>query len=864
MADEEIGVAGESPWNRSRRLRDQELRLNLANQLQIPRDEAVRLSRLSSATGLPEEVISADIDNIERQVKTQQFDYRTYLNEAPAWTEFASKNKYHLSVLEDDMKDMGGFERAWTSLGMNWDAGWAMTELGNLQSQAMTMRSNGQEPDEAHLAQIEELKQIQVNHNFGAEPGIVKFLAKNLKMMPTTLYTFLEAKEEMAVGALAYGSVAAYAGQNPALVAFPEEIATVPAAMGMGAFHGLTVGGAEAAFRLERGLAYDQFLELGIPEQDARDYANMVGGVNAVLEMVGFNKVTKFIPGFREINGVASRQLIDQALKTTTMRTATRNVVARFGEALGTEVVTEILQETSNMLAQEHLKALQREGGNDSHLMTAMSWEEWKENWAEIAVETLQGAAIMSGIGPTFNFYLDSKRAAANREEVAKLKALGTYATNSKTREEVPEKWREWLDHLTEKGDVTEVGIDAEGWKTYWQSIDIDPEEMAAKLGVKLPLEGALDTDVVIPLKNYAEMLGATEHHDKLIPNMRLHKDSMTQVEADKWLKDKDQHIAEMEKALGAELDVTVQEAIEEDLTGELIAGGRYTKDAAQKMAKLHSLVIINHAREAGMDPMELHKQTLAGIRNEVPDALAGGNVDIEMDPLLDRIRAQDFPAQRDIFGGGTLIDLMRKHGVTDEGGELAGRDFGKQFPGVLSKTGLSIDGIAEYAVDQGFITAYDSDLLLEAIDKELAGEQVFSIYADVNEEVRALNDLMQRTDRWLEQEGIDIQEMTNQEVREAIKGIKTLDQSTPMSDLEAYTRLLGIAVDHDPTMTGTLMRQLPRVAAEQDFSSITFTDKFTDSNGKTGTSKVNAQVAFDEAANDAKVLKRLMDCMNG
>ena len=860
MAEEDVGVAGESPWNRSRRLLEQEQRLSLANQLQLPREESIRLSRLASHTGLPEEVIAADVDNIERKVRADQFNYGRYLEESPAWTEFASQNKYHLSVLEEDQKNMSGYERAMNSLGLSWESGWAMTELGELQSQAMTMRANGEEPDEAHVAKMDELRELQVDHEFGAD-GFVRFLAKNAKMIPTTLYTMQEAADEVAGGALTYGTVAMGITAATGGATAPG---IVPSML-MGAGHGMMVGGADAAFRLERGLAYDQFLDLGIPEKEARDYANMVGGVNAVLEMTGFKHMTKYIPGFRQINGVASRQLVTEALKKTSMQTAMRNYVARFGEALGTEVITEVLQETSNTLAQEHLKALQRERGNEDERMLAMDWDGWKEMWTDVALETLQGAAILSSIGPTYNFYRDSRQARANREEVAKLKALGDYASNSTTREEVPEKWREWLDHLSQKGDVEDIRVDAEAWKTYWQSIDIDPEEMAQKAGVSIPLEGALDTDVVIPLKAYAEMLGATEHHNELIPNMRIHADSMTQVEADAWLKNKDVAIAEMEKAIGDEFDTTAQETIAEDLTGELVAGGRYSPDAAAKMAKLHSMVIINAAKESGMDPMELHKQTLAGIRGEVPEGLSGGKVDVEMDPLLDRIRALDFPAQRDIFGGGTLIDMIREAGgIKDEGGELAARDFGKQFPGVLNKEGMSIDGLAELAAEKGFTSERDLDAVMELIDRELSGEQVFSMWADVNSEMQALDKLMQDTQSWLESEGFDIQEMTNEQVREAIKGIKTLDQDTPISDLEAYTRLLGLTLENDPTMAKTLMRQLPRVASEQDFSSVTFTDKFIDSNGKELTGTINAQDAFDEASNDRNVLKQLMDCMNG
>lgn len=856
---EESGLLYESKWNREQKDREQRYRLTLANAMQLDAGRGRRIAGVAAFTGLPEEVIDADLESLEAKVKTDKFNYDNYLAESPLWTEFASKNKYHLSVLEEDQKNMSGVERTLTAMGLGWESGWAMTELGNLQSRAMSLRAEGGDltPEEKSL--MEELEQLQVAHEFGASGGFAKFLVKNWKMMPTTFYTIKEGIDEAALGALAYGTVAMGATVSTGGVAAPSIIPS----MLMGAGHGMLVGAGDAAFRLERGLAYGQFLDMGIPEKEARDMANVVGSVNAILEMTGFNKITKYMPGFRSINGVASRQLVAAALSRPTMRTAARQYAARYGEALGTEVLTEVLQETTNSLAGEYLKSQQRAAGDDRPQMQPMAWDEWQEMWVDIALETLQGAAIIAGAGPTYNFYVDSRRAAAANEQVAMFKALGNYTKESKVREEVPAKWKEWLDHLTESGDVKEIRIDGEGFKKYWQSKQMDPNKVAEKLGVKIPEEGALETDVIIPINAYAEQIAATEHHNGLIPDMRVHAEEATQREAEEWHKNKDMHIAEVEAAIGLEVDRTAQEKIEKDTLGMLMGEGKYNEAAAQKMAKLHSLVIINKAQQAGKDPVELHEETLAGIRAEVPAALAGRDVDMEIDPLIERIRAMDFPKYSDIFGD-SLIDMIRESGgIQDQGGELSARDFGRQFVGVISKKGKTMDAIAEIAFEQGYITAHDQNLLMEAIDRELGGDQVFSRDAIVNTQLDELRAKMEQAAQWFDTEGMDLSEMTNAEVRDAIDGIKTLDQSS-MSDLEAYTRLLAIAIREDPTVYWQALRKMPRLRDEQDFTSVTFTDKFIDEDGKTGTVKVNAQKAYDNAIERRNVLKRLLDCVNG
>ena len=176
---------------------------------------------------------------------------------------------------------------------------------------------------------------------------------------------------------------------------------------------------------------------------------------------------------------------------------------------------------------------------------------------------------------------------------------------------------------------------------------------------------------------------------------------------------------------------------------------------------------------------------------------------------------------------------------------------------------------MAELASEAGFITSYDEGQLMEAIDRELSGEQVFSRNAVVKEDLQKMADLMERTAEFFDTEGIDINNMSNAEVRTALEGIKTFDQSSK-SDLDGWTRLLELSIKNDPTLMTQLWKKRPRLAPEQNFSSVEFTDKFTitdpnDPNfGKEGTYTQNAQDAYDEASNDSKALKQLLDCVNG
>ena len=73
-----------------------------------------------------------------------------------------------------------------------------------------------------------------------------------------------------------------------------------------------------------------------------------------------------------------------------------------------------------------------------------------------------------------------------------------------------------------------------------------------------------------------------------------------------------------------------------------------------------------------------------------------------------------------------------------------------------------------------------------------------------------------------------------------------------------------GVNPDNVDTILARAEAANPRVGEKQDFKDITFTDKFVDKNGKTGTSKVSAQSAYDTAVKKRNHLKRLLDCVNG
>ena len=840
------------------------LQLQVAADLDYDPELASRVTYASAMTELPTDVVAADLEGIEKQIKSDSFNYDDYTDEvngSPVFNKFAAEDPYNYAVLERDRKNLTRIERALDPMFMGWDAGWGMTELAEIVDRRMG--GDLQEGDEDRMAELGALIQ---GGDFGAEGHVQKALTWSANQLTIQGWILGEAVDDATYGMMAGAVYGAATAGAPTLGAGAVPGAVTGGLAGFGA--GMVIGRTKAAYKLERALAYHEYSELGLNDTESRQAAEMVGVANAALESIGLGALTKRLPIFRDVQRNMTDDVIRKIFNAPRFRDGLARFSLQYGEGMATEVVTEILQEVTLMVGKEHLKESARDSGDERMELMPMSDDEFWDQVKNITVQTMYGTSILGGMGPVMNLRADAGKAYAARQQQQQWKALGEAAESSSTRTEAKTSWDKFVQRVQDEGPLEEIRVDATGWRKYWQSKEIDPAEAAKDLGLDLSESEATDVDLVIPFATYIDKVAPTEHHSGLMKDLRIREDEMTMRESENWYKDKDAIIERVEASIATEMDRTDYDDMVDERKAELIAGG-YNEKAADTQSRILTAMFVTTAQREGLDPVALNQQRLAGIYKEIPKELAGGDVNMDIDPLIDRIRNQEYPTQREIRGN-SLIDMIRESGgILDEGGELSGRDFGKQFPGVISKTGKSTDALAELASEAGFITSYDEGQLMEAIDRELSGEQVFSRNAVVKEDLQKMADLMERTAEFFDTEGIDINNMSNAEVRTALEGIKTFDQSSK-SDLDGWTRLLELSIKNDPTLMTQLWKKRPRLAPEQNFSSVEFTDKFTitdpnDPNfGKEGTYTQNAQDAYDEASNDSKALKQLLDCVNG
>jgi hypothetical protein len=849
-----------SDWAEDLRAREQEAlrkeRLEASANASYDPSIARRVFAAAAKTNLPQQLVAEDLDNIESKLKNNTFDYEQYtdqVNGAPVFNKFAAENPYNYAVLESSRRNLTRLERTLEPMFQGWDSGWGMIEIAEIRDRQL--KGDRREGDEQRLKELRTLTSGSGDY-YGVDSWYMKALVMTAQQGAIQGWITKESLDEMAMGMVAGAAWGAGAGVPGGPIGSTVG-AGAGALKGMGV--GLVAGRTEAAYRLERGLAYDEYSELLGETDEMRMIAEGVGVANAALESVGLGALTKRIPGFSAIQRNATDRVIGQLFTMPTWRQGLARATLQYGEGMATEIVTEILQETTLMVGREYLKSQEREAGNLDPNMMPMTEQEFWGQVREIAAQTMYGTMLIGGAGPIMQMRSDARAANQAKAQQQYLETLGEAVQDEKLREEAPEAWQALLERLGRDGPVEAFRIRRDKFRSYWQGKEIDPDEAAAELGLNDEQINGDPEDIVVPFQKFIDKIAPTEHFQALLPDIRVNEDHMTQRDAEAWIAGREDTIARVEKQLSEKYGVEVKSEIVEDLKQELIASG-YQPKAADIQSRLHAAIMTNYAMKVGMDPMELHKLRLKGVRRQVPVSMQPAQTDMGLDPLLDALRNGNYPKQKDIFGE-SLIEMIRSSGkIQDEGGELTARDFQKEFHGVMSPKGLTFDAAAEIAFERGYITDYDQTQLLAAIDRELAGEPVYSRTAGVNEELNDLRMRMEEAEQFLESEGIDLATMSNQEVRAALEAIQTFEQS----DLEAYTRLLGLAMEKDPTLLTQVYRKMPRIREQQDFSSVTFTDRFVDEEGKGLTVEINAQDAFDKAVFERNVLKKLLDCVDG
>ncbi len=186
-----------------------------------------------------------------------------------------------------------------------------------------------------------------------------------LRMIPMMWETIKAGGVGGAIGGVAGAGV----GAAGALATTKANVvpATIKGAQ-VGSSWGAKIAGSTKVAQLEMGLARNEIKKINqeIIEKGGEELSNaeintlsiMTGVINGSLELISLKKILKTVPNGDKIIEYLEKGAIKEAIQNGTLRSQIKKISKEYGEAILTETATEMLQETTNVLAERMARGL--------------------------------------------------------------------------------------------------------------------------------------------------------------------------------------------------------------------------------------------------------------------------------------------------------------------------------------------------------------------------------------------------------------------------------------------------------------------------------------------------------------------------
>ena len=246
--------------------------------------------------------------------------------------------------------------------------GYATSRYGNERYDEIMLGTQRQ----ANQAQKAKEKLEQEKYNFEAKSKAGQAISGAGELIGQIAYNLTNKDTLGAVVANVAGASAV-----GAVVPLPEELVTIPVAVG----RGLKMGSVATSFQVSAAQAYDEMLEAGVSPKTAKTVANVIGGGVAALDAMQVDELAK---GFK----------LAKNAKTEAGEKAAANIakaLAKVGKSTAIETGQEVAQEAVTMVGQDVAK--RQEG------IKTFSGEEYKQRLGDTAVQSALSFGLLGGAG---------------------------------------------------------------------------------------------------------------------------------------------------------------------------------------------------------------------------------------------------------------------------------------------------------------------------------------------------------------------------------------------------------------------------------------------------------------------------------
>ena len=716
-------------------------------------DQAAEATKLGSQLGIGQDIALRNLEEMRQRAFMADIQRRDLAKVNPVLSTFLS-NRSFANQASDDISSLSRLERIEEGLydfvgslssisptanaqeriaefASGFRTGQLIVRRGKIGSAAQ-LRSEPTDVDwqwwDKYTAEMEAI---------AGDAGFWRQAGELIGQMPETAEDVLEAAS---TGAVYGGAVAAAGGQLGPQVLLPEELLTVPAGMLIGAKAGAISGMFTSSARTIAGNNYMENLRRGIDPTTARVTALTVGVAGGALEMYG----VKFVAApFRGLWNRLAVQAANDAVTRPTVAKAFSRFGADYLKATGGEIGTETGQQIVEIIGNE-VAGLASDPMFQSRFSTAEGLRGIRDELTDVITRTAMGMAAIGAVGPTANFYIDTRRADRAKKSQVIISDVVEAINETKLKERNP-------DALEEYGDAALNEAPAYIRASVLRRVlldnkipDAEIDALMPGLSAKLREAEVADNFVSFPLAQFGVRLGGTPLGDAMIPHLTIDPKAMTPTELAAFEAQKQEFMIEAERLLEEKTAADEQFGLEAEtvyagMRQRLIDAGRDAL-SAEAEASIYQAMIVTAAAREGMTPQQYQEQyglrevlgegqaeQAQALEQAVTPAPESGVFDVNNPPTAK-------PGMRDMSQGPAIVALMDYDGTVyyDVNATMHG-DLIDTFP-----------EIADTVIDGGFII--DGKYVMNASDGGYSAEEGGNErVAEVREFTRQVNTPRQR-----------------------------------------------------------------------------------------------------------------------
>lgn len=435
----------------------------------------------------------------------------------------------------------------------------------------------------------------------------------------------------------------------------------------------------------------------------------------------------------------------------------------------------------------------------------------------QTGAEMFEEFTVAGAVGAIVANMLGLRRFRIGQATEKGIKSLNDEAKASKLRGRDKQVYETLVSTQTEGTPLENAYINTEAWRTYFQSQGLDPKEQAERYGVTNYDEAvATGSDLSIPFPAYQADFSASDHAPNFVRDTKLSENGMTVNEREAYMQRIEERAKETEDLLeriGKESEnARAVNDVLSRLTDEIAIQlePTFDKQTARTQATIMARAFLNpvqrdvieRAREQGE---ELTADEIAGrIRDAfdrygltinpsaTPTTLnTRKDVDPAIDSMLEKLRKNEIPKERDVYGQ-SLMEYIRKKGGIKPDDVLRDLVKNKQLPrSILNEKGMGADELAalqdvlDFGIETESIQA-DNALLDALVNEYTTGEKRYSnaqLNAGLLAELQSLDNLS----RDLAAAGIDLNQ-DNATIRKALSAYYEEQQNGKDTGKESQT----------------------------------------------------------------------------